>query len=112
MGLNTAGITALLEDGNDAVLYAAIGDGPTAADQVSDARQLITSTVTAGVVTAGGVPLAFTGANNADATHVLLFSAATAGTFYGFKALTGDQTFSADGDYQLTALTITGSSPA
>lgn len=112
MGLNTAGVTALLQDGNEAVLYAAIGSGPTAADQVSDQRVAVASTVASGVITATGVPYAFTGTNNGPATHVLLFSASNGGTFYGFKTLTGDQTFSAEGDYQLTALTITGSSPS
>lgn len=112
MGLNTAGITAILEDGNEAVLWAAIGDGATAADQVSNERRQITGTVTAGVITASGVPLSFTGPNDAAATHVLLFSASTGGTFYGAKVLTGDQGFTSAGAYSLTALTITGSSPA
>lgn len=112
MGLNTAGINALLEDGNGAVLYAALGDGPTAADQVSAARVQVASSVASGVITATGVPYAFTGTPDAAVTHVLLFSAASGGTFLGFKALTGDQAFNGSGGYQLTALTITGSSPA
>jgi hypothetical protein len=112
MGLNTAGINALLEDGNEAVLYAALGDGPTAADQVSAARVQVASSVASGVITATGVPYAFTGTPDAAVTHVLLFSAASGGTFLGFKALTGDAAFNGSGEYQLTALTITGSSPA
>lgn len=110
MSLNTAGINAILEDGNEAVIYVAIGSGATSADQTSAARVLLASSVSGGVITATGVPYAFTGTPGAGATHALLFSAATAGTFYGFDALTGDQTFNADGDYSLTALTITGSS--
>lgn len=112
MGLNTAGINAILEDGNEAGIWVAIGDGPTAADQTSAARVQLASTVVSGVITATGVPLAFTGTPGAGATHALLFSASTGGTFYGFDALAGDQEFNADGDYSLTALTITGSSPA
>jgi hypothetical protein len=112
MGLNTAGINAVLEDGNEATIYVAIGDGPTAGDQTSAARVLLTSTVSGGVITATGVPYAFTGTPSDGATHALLFSASTAGTFYGFDALTGDQAFNAEGDYNLTSLTVTGSSPS
>lgn len=110
MPLNNAGITALLEDGNEAVLWAAVGDGPTAADQTSAQRRQVTSTVAAGVITATGVPYDFTGTPGDGATHALLFSASTGGTFYGYDALTGDQAFNASGEYALTALTITGSS--
>jgi hypothetical protein len=112
MGLNQAGITALLEDGNEAGFWVAIGDGATAADQVSTARVQLASTVAAGVITATGVPYAFTGTPDGPATHALLFSAASGGTFYGFDALAGDQTFNSAGGYELTALTITGTSPA
>lgn len=110
MALNTAGINAILEDGNEAVIYVAIGDGATSADQTSAARVQLTSTVSGGVITATGVPYAFTGTPSDGATHALLFSAPTGGTFYGFDALTGDAAFNAEGDYNLTALTITGSS--
>jgi len=111
MGLNTAGINAKLEDGNEAVFYVAIGDGPTSADQSSNERVLITSTVAAGIETATGVPYSFTGSPSAGATHALFFSASSGGTFYGFDQLTGDVAFNGDGQFQLTALTITGSSP-
>jgi glucose dehydrogenase len=110
MALNTAGINAVLEDGNEAVIYVAIGSGPTAGDQTSAARVQLASSVAAGVITATGVPYAFTGTPGAGATHALLFSAPTGGTFYGFDALTGDQAFNAAGAYNLTALTVTGSS--
>jgi hypothetical protein len=108
--LNTAGINAFLEDGNEAVVWVAIGDGATSADQTSNERVQLTSAVAAGVITASGVPYDFTGTPAAGATHALLFSASTAGTFYGSDALTGDQAFNAAGDYSLTSLTITGSS--
>lgn len=111
MGLNTAGINAFLEDGNEAVVYVAIGSGPTAGDQTSGARVQLTSTVSGGVITATGVPYAFTGTPGAGATHALLFSAPTGGTFYGFDQLTGDTAFNASGQFNLTSLTITGSSP-
>lgn len=112
MGLNAAGINAFLEDGNEAVVWVAVGDGATSGDQTSNERVQLASSVAAGVITATGVPYAFTGTALAGATHALLFSASTAGTFYGFDAVSGDQAFNAAGEYNLTALTVTGSSPA
>lgn len=54
---------------------------------------------------------AFTGvAASGPVTHVGLWSAATAGTFYGAYALTGDQSANAAGEYTLTSLTLNGSS--
>lgn len=110
MALNTAGINAFLDDGNEAVVWVAVGDGPLSTDQTSAARVQLTSTVAAGVITATGVPYSFTGTPADGATHALFYSANVAGTFYGFDALSGDQAFNAAGDYDITALTITGSS--
>lgn len=110
MALNQAGITAFLEDGNEAVVWVAVGDGPLSTDQTSAQRRQLTSTVAAGVITATGVPYSFTGTPSDGATHALFFSASTGGTFYGFDPLTGDQAFNAAGEYDITALTITGSS--
>jgi len=112
MGLNTAGINAFLEDGNEAVVFVAIGDGPTSADQTSVARVQLASSVAGGIITGTGVPYAYTGTPADGATHALYFSAASNGTFYGYDALDGDQAFSAAGEYELTGLTITGTSPA
>lgn len=110
MPLNTAGINALLEDGNEAVVWVAIGDGPTSADQTSAQRRQLASTVAGGVITATGVPYSYTGTPGDGATHALFFSASTGGTFYGYDALSGDLTFNAAGEYDITALTVTGSS--
>jgi hypothetical protein len=107
MALNTAGITAVLGGG---ALWVAVGSGPLSADQTSAARVQFTSSIAAGVITATGVPYAFTGTPAAGATHALFYSASSGGTFYGFDALSGDQAFNAAGEYEITALTITGSS--
>lgn len=113
MGLNTDGINALLNDGNEAVFYAAIGSGSASGNENSAARIALTlGAPSGGVITVSNVPLAFTGTPSAAATHVLLFSASTAGTFYGYDALSGDQAYNASGDYSVTALTLTGTSPA
>lgn len=54
---------------------------------------------------------AFTGgAANGPATHLGFWSAASGGTFYGYVALTGDQTFNAAGEYTVTSLVVNGSS--
>ena len=54
---------------------------------------------------------AFTGgAASGAATHVGFWSASSGGTFYGDKALTGDQTFNAAGEYTITSLTVDSSS--
>jgi len=110
MSLNTAGINAVLEDGNEAVIWVGVGSGPNSGDQTSAQRRQLVSTVSGGVITATGVPYSYTGTPAAGATHALFFSASTGGTFYGFDALTGDQAFNASGEYDITALTITGSS--
>lgn len=111
MALNTAGLTALLDDGGDAAIYLGIGDGPDGADQVSVSRVLITWGASAGgVLTATGVPYAFTGPSAGAATHMLFWSAASGGTFYGSEPINGAQAFNADGEFQVTALTLTGTS--
>lgn len=111
MALNTDGINAILNDGNEAVVWAAIGDGATSGDEVSSARvQLTLGAPSGGIITTTNVPLVFTGTPSGAATHVLLFSASTSGTFLGFEALAGGQAFSSEGDYWITALTITGTS--
>lgn len=52
---------------------------------------------------------AFTGgAASGPATHLGFWSALTAGTFYGYLPLTGDQTFNAAGQYTVTSVTIPG----
>lgn len=113
MGLNAAGVNALLDDGNEAVVWVAVGSGQTAGDQTSNERvQVVMGAPVAGVITATGVPYQFTGTPSAAATNALFFSASVAGTFFGFEALTGDQAFNAAGEYTVDALTITGSSPA
>lgn len=108
MALNAAGLQALLDDGNEAVFYAAVGNGSGSGNQTSNARVLLTLGAPAGgVITVSNVPMNFVGTPGAGATHLLLFSASGAGTFYGSQPLAGDQAFNASGDYQVTSLTFT-----
>jgi hypothetical protein len=107
VGANQAGLTALLDQGAGAPIYVAIGDGPTAADEVSAARvQVVWAGPVLGLLTATGVPYDFTGPSSSPATHALFFTAAAAGTFLGFQPLDGDQAFSAAGAFRLTSLTL------
>ena len=110
MPLNTAGINAVLDQGNEVVMYVAVGGGQTSGDQTSNERRAITFSVAGGVLTASNAPFSFTGAAAAAATNALFYSAASAGTFYGYDALAGDQAFNAAGAYSITSLTVTGSS--
>lgn len=48
------------------------------------------------------------GASSGPALYVGFWSASTAGTFYGYLPLTGDQTFNAAGNYTITSLSIPG----
>lgn len=111
MGLNSAGLTVLLEDGADATLYAAIGDGSTAADQVSAGRILLTLTVDQDAITVGGT-LNFSSSPGTAATHLLLFSAASGGTLLGSAVLTGDTVFNAGGQFNVRDLTFAAALPS
>jgi hypothetical protein len=78
-------------------------------NESSAARQAITWVTAANGDLVAPVDLNFTGgASSGAATHVGFWSASSAGTFYGWHALTGDQTFNAAGEYTLTGITITG----
>lgn len=111
MALNAAGIQAIIAAGEAAVVWVGMGDGPTAGDETSNERRQLVWDAVNGVLVADVDPvLAFTGTPGAGASHGLFFSAAAAGTFYGFEEAAGDVTFNAAGTYTVTAATITGSS--
>lgn len=76
----------------------------------ASARQTITWVAAANGDMIATVDLAFTGgASNGAATHVGFWSNATSGgTFYGWLALTGDQTFNSAGEYTVTGISIPG----
>jgi hypothetical protein len=112
MTLNAAGLNAVMNDGADAPLFLAIGDGPLSTDENSDDRvEVIWGGPAGGVLTATGVPYQFTGPADGVASHMLLFSALTAGTFYGSEELTADQVYNADGEFEVTTVTLTLTSP-
>jgi hypothetical protein len=76
----------------------------------ASARQTIDWATPSGGDLSLDAALDFTGgAASGAATHVGFWSASSGGTFYGYLALTGDQTFNDDGEYRITAITIPGS---
>jgi Zn-dependent oligopeptidase len=81
------------------------------ANVTSAARQPVTwSAATADGDFGLSASVNFTGvAANGATTYVSLWSAITAGTWYGNFALTGDQTANAAGEYTVTALNLNGS---
>lgn len=86
------------------------------ANQTTAARQAVTFNVDAdGDLTLTGTVPFTGGAASGACTWVSLWGGAGAdtkgtGTFRGRYALTGDQTFNAAGEYDLTGLTINGTS--
>lgn len=104
--MNAAGQAAATHAG----LFTAEPNAAGTTNVATSARQPITWVTAANgdmVITADA---AFTGgAASGPCTHVGLWSQlAAGGTFYGYFALTGDQTFNAAGEYTLTGVTITG----
>lgn len=85
--------------------------GTTGTNESSAARQAVAFNVDADGDLTLTVTENFTGgAANGPCTYVGLWSASSGGTFRGGFALSGDQVFNANGEYNLTALTITGTS--
>ena len=79
-------------------------------NEATSARQAVTLSDTGGVITASAAVNFTGGAASGPALFLGYWSASTAGTFYGYEALTGDQTFNAAGQYTVNSITITGSS--
>jgi hypothetical protein len=113
MAINTSeiqvGAAAIATDIDHMTLHTAQPDA-TGSNQTSAAAQAVTPTSTGGVVSIGST--AFTGgAASGACTHVGFWHGdpATTGTFRGWLALTGDQTFNASGAYTVDSVTLTGS---
>lgn len=113
MALNNAALgaagTTLVTDLAYGQLHSAAAGGSGTSNLCSSARQAITWTNTNGTLTLT-TSLAFTGvAANGAVYSITLWSASTAGTFYGEFVLTGDTTANSSGQYTVTALTLTAS---
>ena len=89
-------------------IHTAAPDG-SGSNASAAARKPITWITAANGDMVATVDLAFTGGTaSGPATHAGFWSALTSGTWYGAYPLTGDQTFNAAGEYNVTGITITG----
>jgi hypothetical protein len=117
MGLNTATLNTAVDAAAALLVYASLhtaapdGSGSNEVTGGSYARQAVTMGASSGAMASLGSTLTFSGPAGGAATYLGFWSASSGGTFRGFKALAGDQTFNAAGQYQVTSVTITGSSP-
>jgi hypothetical protein len=104
--------TAFLNAGADGAAvnlegaWFALHDDDTAGSQVSAERLQPVYDPAVGGVADIAATLSFTGAASADCTHVGVWTDPAAGSFRGARPLTGDQTFSADGTYDLESAEI------
>lgn len=105
---DTAGINAAADGLAAAATHAEIFNGdPTAGGvQTSNERGAIVLTNAGGTLTIDA-PESFTGTPGAGATYVVLYDDPAAGNRIGYGTLTGDQTFNAAGEYDLTGVTLT-----
>jgi hypothetical protein len=104
------GATAMQNAATHALLYSAEPNAAGTTNQTSAGLEAITWITAANgdMVVTADVP--FTGgAASGACTYLGLWNSAQT-TFYGYYALTGDQTFNSAGEYTLTGITITGSS--
>ncbi|HLU96897.1 MAG TPA: hypothetical protein VKZ89_08680 [Thermobifida alba] len=115
MPVTDAVLNAAADGATTLLAYASIHtDDPstTGANEVTGggyARQEITWNPATGAVATADGTLSFSGPANEDATHLGFWSAAESGTFRGAVALTGDQTFNSEGEYNVTSVTVTAS---
>lgn len=108
---------AVLDIGNNAITavlgFASLhtaNPGGTGASEVAGGgytRVAASWDPSSGAVAALDGPLAFVGPANGDAKYVGFWSLISGGTWRGGAALTGDQTFNAGGEYNVTAVTLT-----
>lgn len=115
MALSNAAMTVAANALRSAMTHAQLHTGDPGAAGTSNVTSAARQAVTWSAATGNGDfdlagPVAFTGgAASGACTHVSLWSASSAGTFYGSFPLTGDQAFNAAGEYTLTDVTFDGS---
>lgn len=108
---------AALDAGNNAITallgFASLhtaDPGGTGASEVTGGgytRVAATWNPSSGAIAALNGTLSFSGPANGAAQYVGFWSASSGGTWRGGKALIGDQTFNAAGQYTVTAVTLT-----
>lgn len=112
MALNTAALQVAGAALAGAVTFVGLASAlpdATGSNATTHARLASGMTSTNGVVSLGGAKNFTGGAANGPVLYLTYWSAATAGTFYGFQALTGDTASNAAGQYTVNTATLTGS---
>lgn len=114
MALNDAILNIGAAAMQTAAAYAAIHTAEpngSGSNESTAAREAIVWDTPAGGDMVLDAALEFTGgASGGPATHIGFWSASSGGTFYGWYALSGDQTFNAAGEYSVPTGTIAGTS--
>lgn len=113
MALNSSGIQLGAAAIASGITYLSLHSGDPGASGTSNtttaARQACSLSASGGNISLSS-SVAFTGgAASGAVAYVGLWSASTAGTYYGSIALTGDAAFNSLGQYTVTALNFTGS---
>lgn len=116
MGMNTNGHNAAADGFGTAYPYLSIhtGDpGENGANEDANVTRLAANWSAASNGDISATNIQFTdGTPSGPATHVGYWSALTGGTCGGGKALTGDQTFNANGEYTINTLNMQDAVPA
>lgn len=111
MALNDAAMTAAGAGLAGAITHLAIhtaAPDATGSNLSTAAKVPVTWTNTTGTLTSGSK--AFTGgAASGPATHIGYWGGAGQATFYGYHAITGDQSFNAAGEFTVSQVTLTDS---
>jgi hypothetical protein len=90
--------------------HTATPDGTTGSNEGTATRQAITwGSATAGDFSLGANIVFNDGGDSEAVAAIGLWSASTAGTFYGYFPPTGDSAFNAAGEYTVTAIAVDGS---
>ena len=109
MALNANGLNAEVEGLTAVAGYASLhtaepdANGSNEVSGGSYTREAITWASASGGTAVSGADIVFDVPTSTTITHLGYWSAGTAGTFYGFRALDVSQTFSSAGTYTIAA---------
>lgn len=109
MALNANGLNAEVEGLTAVAGYASLhtaepdANGSNEVSGGSYTREAITWAAASGGTAVSDAPIVFDVPTSTTITHLGYWSAGTAGTFYGFRALDVSQTFSSAGTYTIAA---------
>lgn len=91
-------------------LHSADPGGTGANETSTDRIQATWDASSGGTAAINNAPLSFEGPNSGAITHVGAWDASTMGVWKGSAPIVGDTSFNANGDFDLTALTVVSTS--